>query len=144
VKTTAQHFWLVAGFAIQGDESVFDRPSSRPQLLDDADLVVRYVAKDVGNAQQNEKGDDGASPERGVGPAVNQTIDVHVTSPMPAIDPSNGSFCDSQRLQGCRCGCGQLVVQGANNVRDGIINIASRNGGRGVKQSESLESMTNQ
>jgi hypothetical protein len=37
-----------------------------------------------------------------------------------------------------------LVAQGANNVRDGIINIASRNGDRGVKQSESLESMTNQ
>ena len=55
VQAAAQHFRLVAGLAVQRDEAVLDRAFRRPELLDDADLVVRDVAKDIGNAQQDDR-----------------------------------------------------------------------------------------
>ncbi len=47
VQAAAQHCGLVAGLAVQRDEAAVDRAFRRPQLLDDADLVVRDIAKYV-------------------------------------------------------------------------------------------------
>jgi hypothetical protein len=50
VQAAAQHFRLVTGLAVQRDEPVVDRTFRRPELFDDADLVVRDVTKNVGYA----------------------------------------------------------------------------------------------
>ncbi|MGY3489379.1 hypothetical protein ACVW1C_007262 [Bradyrhizobium sp. USDA 4011] len=53
VQAAAQHLRLVAGLTVQRDEAVLDRALDRPQLLDDADLIVGNVAKYVRYAQQD-------------------------------------------------------------------------------------------
>jgi hypothetical protein len=47
VQAAAQHFGLVAGFAVQRDEAAVDRAFRRPKFLDDADLIVRDIAEHV-------------------------------------------------------------------------------------------------
>jgi len=54
VQAAAQHFRLKAGFAIQRNEARLDRASRRPQLFDDADLVVRNVTENVRDPEDHE------------------------------------------------------------------------------------------
>ncbi len=63
MQAAAQHFRLVAGLAVQRDESALDRAFCRPQLFDNADLIVRDVAKDIGNAQQDDNRDRCRGPK---------------------------------------------------------------------------------
>jgi hypothetical protein len=62
MNAAAQDFRLVAGFTMQRDKPVLDRAFRRPKLFDDADLVVRYVTKDIGNAQQDEDSGNYSAP----------------------------------------------------------------------------------
>src|SRR6202000_1591549 len=96
------------------------RTSRRPQLFDDADLIVRYVTEDIGNAQQKQKCEYCGSPKRGMDPTSTQTIDVHLTSPMPAIDPTDGSPVTAQNCRGAACG---RVVRFQQDATDEALRI---------------------
>ena len=52
VYAAAQDFRAKARLAVERDEARFDRAPERPQLLDDADLVVGDVAEDIGCADE--------------------------------------------------------------------------------------------
>src|SRR5437660_10530295 len=54
MEAAAQHFGLVACLTVQRDESLLDRTSGGPEFFDDSDLVVGDIAKDIGNAQQDD------------------------------------------------------------------------------------------
>jgi hypothetical protein len=69
VQAAAQHFRLVTGLAVQRDEPVVDRTFRRPELFDDADLVVRDVTKNVGYAQQHDDDSDCYGPNCRLDPA---------------------------------------------------------------------------
>ena len=57
MQAAAQHVGLVSGFALQSDEPAFgERAVARPELLDDADLVVG----DPAQAEQPRHDDEGA------------------------------------------------------------------------------------
>jgi hypothetical protein len=63
VDAATQDLGLEARLAVQRDEARCDRALRRPRLLDDADLVVRDVAEDVGHPQHDQKDDDTRRPE---------------------------------------------------------------------------------
>ena len=65
VDTAAQDLKLELGLAMECDEARFDRAFRRPHLLHDSDLIVRDVAKDIGDAQENENYDDDRRPDAG-------------------------------------------------------------------------------
>jgi hypothetical protein len=69
MEAAAQHFGLITGLAVQRDEPVLDRPFRRPELFDDADLIVRDVPKNVGYAQQDDDDNDRCSPNGRLDPA---------------------------------------------------------------------------
>ena len=75
MHAAAQDLGPVTGLAMQRNEAGFDRAFRRPHLLDDADLIVRYVAEDVGRSQEtkNENGDDD--------PDASRNQHVHLRSP---------------------------------------------------------------
>ena len=63
MNAAAQDLGLEARLAVQRNETRFDRALRRPHLLDDTDLIVGDVAKDVGHANQNEQQDDDCRPD---------------------------------------------------------------------------------
>lgn len=63
MNAAAQDLGLEARLAVQRNETRFDRALRRPHLLDDADLIVGNVAKDIGHADEDEKRNDDPRPD---------------------------------------------------------------------------------
>jgi hypothetical protein len=74
MDAAAQDLRPEPGLAMERDEARFDRSLRRPHLLHHPDLIVRDVAKDIGDPQQNKNRDDDPGQDAG----CNEVIDVHV------------------------------------------------------------------
>src|SRR5262249_13172177 len=86
MNAAAQDLGLEARLPVQRDETRADRALRRPHLLDDADLAVGYVAKDIRDADQDEQQDDDYRPDADRDDAVQDRIHdhrVHDRSPPP-------------------------------------------------------------
>jgi hypothetical protein len=92
VDATAQDLGLEARLAVQRDEARRDRALRRPHLLDDADLVVGNVAKDVGDTDQDEQQDDDDCPAADRDGVVEDRVHDRSLARARPYSRSNGSI----------------------------------------------------